>query len=261
MAFDMREVLRQITPLFERKLQFMEDAQKRQLTSQENMEAAKVNLEYSKLESQVKGDKEQRALEREKYKAVLANNLDVKKLEGSNILNQERIKGDYELKKQIEANKGIFAAKLLDNTGTRTEYNEDGTLKATSENKIAQGSFYRGMHEIGMGPKEVSPKELNIARSNLDTAIKTGGAQGGQNYLSTLQATNPDAYTQLKAMTTQQAPPPAGAASLVAAPQRPAQPRPVTPPPSIGNMNAGAVPQKSKLKPLPWSMASFLSNQ
>jgi len=255
---NIRETIEMIMPLFEKKLAFMKEMQERRLTSQEQLEANKVDLEYKKLEATVSDNEANRTLEREKYKAALKNNLDVKTLENQGMLERTKVAGDLEIQKQIKANEGQFA--VADMTSKRSLLGQavahSGTVQETDpetgKTKVGFNphaeSIARNM-SLADGAAGPAPNQVDIDNATLRIMGIADPAQQ-QRSLESMRMDNPNLYYRVIAQpgpsTTGQ--PQQAAPGILAAKPMTRQPiagQATSPSPvSIGSMNTGVVPRR-----------------
>lgn len=117
---DIDNLLERLVPLFEKKVAWQMEKENRDLTFREKLEERKVDLDYRKLESQIKNDNDKIALEREKTYVMAQNNIDVE---------IARQTGAYNV--QLAANQGWIAK---ENTSGKWAYDTE-RLKQSAETK------------------------------------------------------------------------------------------------------------------------------
>jgi hypothetical protein len=262
MAYNsLRDIIGMIMPLFEKKLEFLKQMQERQLSSQENIEFAKINQKQSELEAKIKGDKDQLSWEKEKFKMGMDHGFTIETLKANNAIDIEKMKqGGEAYKADVVAEVAKRGQDIsvfnqaLQSSGTRT--NPDTGI--TESNPFAAGLVPTIANRTGLGPNPVADDVLRQHSAALADRQRTGGDAAVEGYLRNLSQTNPDAYAALRAGNVAPAAPtvaaPADAPAVAAqqpiitgrteqnqvAPpairQRPTQTQPV----SIGSMNGGA---------------------
>lgn len=248
MSIDLRDIIRQITPLFEEKLKFMKEMQERKLTSEENIEASKINLKYGELEAKIKNDKDTLAWEKDKAILGFKNGLDIQTLHNQglvNVANIQRMSAKDQSLITAEAAKyghdmTAFnqALQYAGTTQKEVKTNPDTGEKtevSTTANPLAAGMVPTIAKRVGMGAKEVSPDVLAQHTNALAEQQKTGGDVAVEGYLRNLSQSDPDAYTALRS----------GQFSPAPATQQPA-PVPVTQPQP---QPAGRTPQSPVVQP------------
>lgn len=260
-------IIEQIKPLFDAKLAFLEKMQTQRLSSQEQIEKNKVDLEYAKLEAGITKDKDQLDWEKEKYKMGLDYGLNINQMNNANLINLEKMKqGGSNYRAELEAetqrrgqNVDIFKT-AMSSAGTKVEYDEYGNKKSVSDNRFAEEMVPKAAKAVGFGPRTVGQAEVD----RVVTAMAGMTPQQQVAYGSTLRASDPDLYNSFKAFSPQAAPvtsvpAPAPqpqvsgkqdqnpyvqpAIANQGTPVPPVKQQPPKPPMSIGSMNSGVIPQ------------------
>jgi hypothetical protein len=148
----------------------------------------------------------------------------------------------------------------LQHAGTtqKESINPDTGQKETSvsSNPLAAGLVPTIGQRVGMNARPVSQDVLSRHSAALAERQQAGGPAAVEGYLRSLSQTDPDSYTALRGGMTCNP----GAVSQPPSPAVPQKVMQPAAPPSIGNMNAGTVSQRQKMKPLPGSMAWLLTN-
>ncbi len=272
-----KEILGMIQPLLERKMEFLNEMQERKLTSQEQIEKNKIDLEYSKLDAQVKTDKDRMALD--KWKAIegFKNNISLAQLHNEGIVNVANIQRmdhkdvaeiqsaaqKYQADAAIQGKQLDLLGNVLGHTGNKVEYDENGNQKSMTTNQAAVGMATRIASRVGMGPQPVNQADVDNASIRLMELEKTN-PNAAVNEAKRMQTYSPDLYDAVKLQAgPSQSPTPGTVApapdqqTFPTAPQR--QPMTNTQQPSglptqtaarqpvsIGSMNTGVIPAIKK---------------
>lgn len=249
-----REILGMIQPLLEKKMEFLREMQERKLTSQEQIEKNKVDLEYSKLDAQVKSDKDRLALE--KWKAIegFKNNISLAQLHNEGIINVANIqrmsaKEQAEIKAAADRYQADAALKgkqidllgnVLGHSATKVEYDEAGNQKSMSTNPLASGMAARIANRTGMGAQPVSQVDVDNATIRL-MELEKKNPNSALNEARRMQINNPDLWEAVKLQSGPSQAPKETETNPVTPQPPPAGPKKRTPV-SIGNMNNGVIP-------------------
>lgn len=94
MSSGLESIIDKILPLLQQKMAFDQEITDRNMTLQEQKQSSAVNLEYKKLESQIKSDADKLAWEKEKTTQAIKGNYDLQSLQNSGIINLEKLKQD-----------------------------------------------------------------------------------------------------------------------------------------------------------------------
>lgn len=130
------DLLGTLLPLFEKKMAFNMEMSERALTLEEQKEKNKTDLEYKKLEDQLKTDKDKLAWEKEKAIAGFKNGIDLQTLHNQGLVDVARINNDTEMEKaklDSEAKKYGFDLGYLQSMDTqKVEMDKDDPTKVAS---------------------------------------------------------------------------------------------------------------------------------
>jgi len=261
--------IQQMQPLLDHKMAFLKEMQERKLTSQEQVEKNKIDFEYSKLDAQVKTDKDRMALD--KWKAIegFKNNISLSQLHNEGIVNVANIQRmdhkdvaeiqsaaqKYQADAHLQGKQLDLLGNVLQHSANKVEYGEDGTtLKSMTTNSAASGMATRIASRVGMGPQPVSQVDVDNASIRLMDMEKTN-PNAAVNEARRMQTYNPDLYEAVKLQAgPSQTPPDAVGNVAGVAPQSPIAGQASTPAPtaqqkqavpvSIGSMNTGIVPDR-----------------
>lgn len=261
-------VIQQMQPLLDQKMAFLKEMQERKLTSQEQVEKNKIDLEYSKLDAQVTTDKDRMALD--KWKAIegFKNNISLAQLHNDGIVNVANIQRmdhkdvaeiqsaaqKYQADAHLQGKQLDLLGNVLHHTGNKVEYDENGNQKSMTTNSTASGMATRIASRVGMGPQPVSQVDVDNASIRLMDMEKTN-PNAAVNEARRMQTYNPDLYEAVKLQAgPSQAPPDAVGNLAGSAPQPPIAGQASAPAPaaqqkqaapvSIGSMNTGVVPSR-----------------
>lgn len=232
------DILERLIPLFEKKLQLMEEMQRRSMTLEEQKELHKSDLEYRKLAAQITNDQDKLAFEKEKLITAIKGQHDLEQLRNKGLLDVERLRGmnDREKQRIVELGANERAAILaqtedkrtaatkytaemqalghiLGNAKTYSETDEAGkikTIKPTDEaNQVIRGLI----KETGITPLPAEQPERDVigeARQALRVASQMevrGDREGAKRYLMNLEPATREAAKVVSESTPLQAAP------------------------------------------------------
>ncbi|MFZ4436833.1 MAG: hypothetical protein ACOYOS_00235 [Syntrophales bacterium] len=204
------DLLGKLIPLFEQKMAFNMEKEKRVMSLAEKTEERKLDLEYRKLESQIASDKDKMKWEKEKltttikggYDLEVAKNsgaLDVKRLEGIDAKEKQKIMEEgansrAKLSADTETNKAFLTTlgTILGHAQEISQTGLDGQTK-TSKPTAEVGNAARSlMEKTGLAKPTETPQARNVAgeaefaASVLREHEKNGTPDQARNYLNAL---------------------------------------------------------------------------
>lgn len=214
MNFD--DLLGKLMPLFEQKVAFNMKMGERALTLEEQKEKNKTDLDYKKLESQIKNDKDKLKWEKEKLGTSIKANYDLQALKNSGDLDTERLKGintkelqeissaGHKDTEQYKVNMDFLAKTGTVETGVNPETGADYEKKSSRENLQIRDTL---SEQMGFQRPELTPQsqtrnvaaEAGTAADIIRGYEKAGSKDAAQRYVNALPADTKQAVLSLLA--------------------------------------------------------------
>jgi len=205
-ALDINEIIGTLKDLFQQKLTFMREMKERELSLAEKTEFNKNELEYAKLDSQIKTDKDRLSWEKDKAMLGFKNGMDLQTLHNQGLLDVEKLRGANEKDRaQITAEATKYGhdvtalASVLGHTKTVEKLDPETGKVVGRENPSpgAAGISQRLASNVGLGPKPVSRVDLDNATIRIAELQKSNPAAAVAE-LQRMRTSNPDLYDAIK---------------------------------------------------------------
>jgi hypothetical protein len=168
MNFD--DILGKLLPLFEQKMAWNMEKEKRNLSLSERTDERKLDLEYRKLENQLTNDKDKLAWEKEKLTTTIKGNMDMKTLESSGMLDLERLKqlGDKDKQKILAESEKYKVdmttlGTILGHAQNISQTGADGITKTSNPTKEVTTAANALMERANLVPATAAPQARNVA--------------------------------------------------------------------------------------------------
>ena len=185
MAMSLDDMLGRLLPLFEKKMQFLQEMGQRELSLRERQEQNKTDLEYRKLDDVVKESKYAKDWEREKVGILHAQNLSLEAAKSNNLITQAGVTAYYDDLKTTKANTASEKAakeKSLSDMSLKAaeagftvhkKYNSEGVITDTIEGTPQTKAFAEG---------QVADLNKQRVASQLSPALRTAAANARKSY-------------------------------------------------------------------------------